>query len=315
MRTASMAVLDYATKYREELLWNRYQAGRNAIKQVPPRSAVCVFHPAAAARSRHGRGDAAPPRVQRRAREPARQGRRARRREVPGRHVGDSDGPGVRRARAPAVRAAGISRSARVSRRSAGAAVRRRRVDAAVPDGRARRSRRASPLSAEFRAALKPVQGKAVDWHTAPDAPFTTNAAAAGIVPPPARISGAGDCLSVDPAQNDAFRLINRALADGGAVQYEDGGARGGRYLVSGVARREGRRLGERALAARRAQGRGRRTARRRCSRASRSTSRGPRAWTKDGSSGCSTNTSSTTRSSPTPTCRPATSARGSTSC
>ena len=31
MRTASMAVLDYATKYREELLWNRYQAGRNAI--------------------------------------------------------------------------------------------------------------------------------------------------------------------------------------------------------------------------------------------------------------------------------------------
>ena len=31
METASMAVLDYATKYREELLWNRYQAGRNAI--------------------------------------------------------------------------------------------------------------------------------------------------------------------------------------------------------------------------------------------------------------------------------------------
>ncbi len=31
MRTASTAVLDYAAKYREELLWNRYQAGRNAI--------------------------------------------------------------------------------------------------------------------------------------------------------------------------------------------------------------------------------------------------------------------------------------------
>ena len=38
------------------------------------------------------------------------------------------------------------------------------------------------PLTAAFRAALKPVQGKAVDWHTAPDAPFTTNAEAAGIV-------------------------------------------------------------------------------------------------------------------------------------
>ena len=31
METASIAVLDYAAKYREELLWNRYQAGRNAI--------------------------------------------------------------------------------------------------------------------------------------------------------------------------------------------------------------------------------------------------------------------------------------------
>src|SRR6185312_15434006 len=92
-----------------------------------------------------------------------------------------------------------------------------------------------APLTPAFRAALKPVQGKPVDWHTAPDAPFATNAEAAGIVPPPARITGTGDMLSVDPAQNDAFRLLNRALADGGAVSYEDGGARGGRYIVSGV--------------------------------------------------------------------------------
>ena len=34
------------------------------------------------------------------------------------------------------------------------------------------RRRGTQPLSAEFRAALKPVQGKAVDWHNAPDAPF-----------------------------------------------------------------------------------------------------------------------------------------------
>jgi hypothetical protein len=33
MRTASVATLDYAAKYREELLYNRYQAGRNAIKR------------------------------------------------------------------------------------------------------------------------------------------------------------------------------------------------------------------------------------------------------------------------------------------
>lgn len=31
METGSLATLDYAAKYREELLWNRYQAGRDAI--------------------------------------------------------------------------------------------------------------------------------------------------------------------------------------------------------------------------------------------------------------------------------------------
>src|SRR4029453_7680261 len=39
MVTASMSVLDYATKYKEELLYNRYQAGRDQIRryeQGPP---------------------------------------------------------------------------------------------------------------------------------------------------------------------------------------------------------------------------------------------------------------------------------------
>ena len=90
-------------------------------------------------------------------------------------------------------------------------------------------------LTADFRAALNPVQGKAVDWHTAPDAPFATNAEAAGINPPPGHVSGTGDILSVDPAQNDAFRLVNRAIAEGGTVQYDEGGGHGGHYLVSGI--------------------------------------------------------------------------------
>ena len=33
METASISVLDYAAKYREELLYNRYQAGRDAIRR------------------------------------------------------------------------------------------------------------------------------------------------------------------------------------------------------------------------------------------------------------------------------------------
>jgi hypothetical protein len=40
-----MATLDYAAKYREELLYNRYQAGRNAIKRYtaePPYAYVIL---------------------------------------------------------------------------------------------------------------------------------------------------------------------------------------------------------------------------------------------------------------------------------
>lgn len=93
-----------------------------------------------------------------------------------------------------------------------------------------------TPLDTEFRAALRPVRGTAVDWTTAADAPFATNAVAAGIVPPPGRLTGSGDRLALDPAQNNSFRLINRALAAGGRLQFEAAsGGRGGRYIVSGV--------------------------------------------------------------------------------
>ena len=94
-----------------------------------------------------------------------------------------------------------------------------------------------APLSSEFRAALKPVPpGKAVDWHTAPDAPFTTNANAAGIVPRPGRFTGSGDNVLLDPAQNNSFTLMARALAAGGAVRYRSEPNGTSRYVVSGVA-------------------------------------------------------------------------------
>jgi hypothetical protein len=93
-----------------------------------------------------------------------------------------------------------------------------------------------TPLSADFRAALKPVEGKTVDWHQSPDEPFTTNAAAAGIVPLPGGITGSGDHVVLDPAQNNSFRLINRALADGGTLRFVPAsGGRSGRYVVSGL--------------------------------------------------------------------------------
>jgi hypothetical protein len=93
------------------------------------------------------------------------------------------------------------------------------------------------PLSDAFVAAMKPVQGKATDWRNAPDAPFTTNAEAAGITPLPGGISGTGTVVSLDPAQTNAFRFMNRALAAGASLAFEPGGnGRSGRYLVSGLA-------------------------------------------------------------------------------
>src|SRR4029079_19423423 len=67
-----------------------------------------------------------------------------------------------------------------------------------------------TPLPDDFRPALKSVQGKAVDWHTDPSEPFTTNAQAAGIVPLPGEITGGGDQLIVDPAQNNSLHGIHR---------------------------------------------------------------------------------------------------------
>jgi len=93
-----------------------------------------------------------------------------------------------------------------------------------------------APLNAEFRAAMKPVSGKTVDWRTNPDDPLTTNAEASGIVPLTGQITGSGDVLSLDPAQNNSFRLINRALAEGASLRFQPAAnGKSGRYLLSGI--------------------------------------------------------------------------------
>jgi len=92
------------------------------------------------------------------------------------------------------------------------------------------------PLTSEVRSVLKEVSGPTVDWRTAPDEPFTTNAVAAGIVPLPGGVTGSGNVLELDPAQNNAFRLLNRARASGGRVSFRPaGGGRPARYMVAGV--------------------------------------------------------------------------------
>jgi len=229
METASLAVLDYAAKYREELLWNRYQAGRNAIaryaKEPPyayivpqsqrdPSAAVALLRrlaflgvrvseltrDATHAGVRYAKGTWVIPMNQ----EYAELVRQLFDVQVyPDLREGEGGAP------EPPYDAAGWTLPYQ--------------MDVRVVEARV-------PLAADFVAALHSVQGKTAD-AASPDAPLATNAAAAGITPPPARITGAGPALAVDPAQNDAFRLVNRALADGGAVHFD-----AGRYVVSGVA-------------------------------------------------------------------------------
>ncbi len=227
METASLAVIDYASKYREELQWNRYQAGRNAIaryaKEPPyayivpqaqrdPGAAVALLkrlaflgvrveelsRDATHAGIRYAKGSWVIPMNQEYA-ELVRQLFEVQ--QYPDLREGDAP--------EPPYDAAGWTLPYL--------------ADVRISEARV-------PLSAEFRAAMQPVQGKPTDVAAA-EAPLSTNAVAAGITPPPARIGGAGEALAVDPAQNDAFRLINRALAAGGAVHAE-----GGKYVVSGIA-------------------------------------------------------------------------------
>jgi hypothetical protein len=110
----------------------------------------------------------------------------------------------------------------------------------------------ASPLSADVRAHLKTIggaidpkarptmyvsgQADAAPFDSVPGAGFDTNPAAAAIIPPPGRITGSGVSLAVDPAQNNAFRAINRAWKDGATVHFAARTtASPARYIISGL--------------------------------------------------------------------------------
>jgi zinc carboxypeptidase len=70
----------------------------------------------------------------------------------------------------------------------------------------------------------------AAPFDSVPGAGFDTSASAAAIVPLPGRIDGAGSVLSLDPAQNNTYRALNQAWKSGATVQFA-----GGRYLVAGL--------------------------------------------------------------------------------
>jgi len=109
------------------------------------------------------------------------------------------------------------------------------------------------PLPDDVRAMLRPIGAMpevkvkpspyeaaiatdAAAFDSVPGAGFNTDASAAAIAPPEGRISGSGDVLLLDPAQNNTFKAINRAWNQGATVQAS-AGASGApiRYSVRGL--------------------------------------------------------------------------------
>ncbi len=110
-----------------------------------------------------------------------------------------------------------------------------------------------APLGGGMRANMKPLGGPpvpkvkatpynitpspdAASFDSVPGIGFNSDASAAAIVPPAGRIAGSGPALAVDPAQNNSFRAINRAWRQGASVQFVAGApGAGARYLISGL--------------------------------------------------------------------------------
>jgi hypothetical protein len=103
-----------------------------------------------------------------------------------------------------------------------------------------------APLTDDVRARMKmlgpapspaitptPYDAAATDaapFDSVPGAGFDTEPGAAAIVPPAGTLEGSGPLMIVDPAQNNAFRAINRAWQQGATVSRD-----AGKYVIHGL--------------------------------------------------------------------------------
>jgi hypothetical protein len=85
---------------------------------------------------------------------------------------------------------------------------------------------------AEYAASLAPVAGDAKPWDfegdgslfdSPPDVGFDTDVVAAGILPPAGSVTGGGSALILDAAQNNTFKAIGRAIDLGARVRFIPG--------------------------------------------------------------------------------------------
>ena len=257
MITASASVLDYAAKYKEELLYNRYQAGRDQIKKYERRP------PYAYLIAQQQRDPVAPVELLRRL---AFNGVQVRQLGSAVTHDGTTwaEGTWVIPMNQPFAELARQLLDPQLypdlrdfpegppdQPYDAAGWTLGHQMDVRIAEAR-------TPLTPEFVRAMRPLGGSptasadgaagaqaprtaasstdAAPFDSVPGIGFNSDPAAAAIVPVAGRATGTGPGLAVDAAQNNAFRAVNAAWKAGGSVRFEAGTAtRGGRYIITGV--------------------------------------------------------------------------------
>jgi hypothetical protein len=242
MRTASMSVLDYASKYREELLYNRYQSGRDQIRryeQAPPFAYV----------------------IPQRQRDPVAPVELLRRLAFNGIAVSQLS------ADAEVDGTAWPAGTWIVPMNQPFAELVRQLFDVQAypdlreyPDGPPDQPYDAagwtlpllmgvtvvevrSPLTPAARAAMHPLGSDAAadplspddasPFDSVPGAGFDSQPVAHALVPPAGSIAGSGPALAIPAPQNNAFRAINAAWSAGADVRVDSGD--GGRFILTGL--------------------------------------------------------------------------------
>ena len=250
--TAALATLEYAAKYKDALLYNRYQAGRDQIAKGRTTAPYAYVIP------QKQRDPVAPVELLRRL---AFGGVRVSQLTAPATIDGVEYPAGTwvvptdQEFAAMAREVLDVQRYPDLRQYPGGPPL--RPYDAAgwtLPLQMGVQVASASkPLEADVRAKMAPLGAPAparakvtpynmtepkdaAPFDSVPGIGFDSSPAASAIVPLPGAITGTGPVLLVDPAENNAYRAVNRAWKQGatvGVVRASDGAGR--RFAISGL--------------------------------------------------------------------------------
>jgi hypothetical protein len=243
MHVASVAVLDFAAKYREDLLYNRYQSGRDVVARYTQGPPYAYFV------TQDQPDPVAPVELLRRL---AYNGVRVSRLTTAVHHEGIDYPAGTWVVPMDQPFAELVRQVLEVQEypdlREYPEGPPEQPYDAAgwtLPYQMGVRVAEATqPLPAATRAALEPLTTEALPWDAevgdaapfdvAPGTGFDDHPVARAIRPLPGRISGSGPALHLDPAQNNSYKALNAAWDAGATVRFV--AQEGGRYVVTGLA-------------------------------------------------------------------------------